>query len=83
MLGAATWNYGLVVFVLIPIGLLLGWAQWLSWTGVIYFCVAAAFVGPVIMYPFSWSLWIMTYYLLLPYELPVNQKANAAFDEDE
>lgn len=82
-LGAATWNYGLVVFLFLPIGLCLGWMEWLSWMAVVYFCLGASLVGPVVMYPLSWSLWLMSYYCMLPYELPVNRRNEDDFDEDD
>ena len=72
-LGAATLNYGIVVFLFLPVCLLSGGLGWLSWNSVIYLCLALSVISPVVLYPLSWSLWMMTYYLILPHELPANQ----------
>lgn len=76
-LGPLVINYGLVVFALVlpSIGAgLLGWIP-LRW-GVIL-ALASGLLAPLLLYRWSWSLWLLVYYLVLPRELPAN---NEAFD---
>lgn len=82
-LGAATWNYGLVVFGLFPIYLVLGISETISWDWVARLCLATSILGPILFYPLSWSLWLLSYYFFLPHELPNNGGENAQYDEDD
>ncbi len=57
-LGSMAINYGMVVFGLIPLWLLLWWgSEWgisiLTWGA-----MALAVVGPILLYPFAWRIWI-------------------------
>ena len=82
-LGAMVWNYGLTVFGVLPFILLATLMGWISVTSCILMCVAAGFIIPCITYPFAWSLWLMSYYLVLPHELPANETELIPTDEDE
>lgn len=72
-LGAMCVNYGITVFTLLPfllVALLKHWVP-LSWGIVLAFVVAV--LGPILTYRISWALWLFSYYVFLPNELPCNQ----------
>lgn len=82
-LGAMVWNYGLTVFgVLLPL-VLVGYLGLLSLKAVVISCALAGVIVPVFCYRLAWSLWLMTYYWVLPHELPANAGDNPTVDEDE
>jgi hypothetical protein len=71
-LGAMVCNYGVTVFgLLIPV-LLAAVRGWLPMGAAIGLGVGVALIFPWLFYKFSWSLWITSYYLVLPNELPAN-----------
>ncbi len=82
-LGAMVWNYALTVFLGMPLVLLLGWNGILSVNQVIVLCTLVGVVGPFVGYRLAWSLWLMSYYWVLPHELPANQDPAIPVDEDE
>ncbi|MGE9296907.1 MAG: DUF983 domain-containing protein [Puniceicoccales bacterium] len=82
-LGAMVWNYGLTVFGCLPVivaGFMLGFY---SLTTMLYLGLGAAIIVPPIIYPLAWSLWLGTYYVVLPHELPANETEAIPTDEDE
>jgi len=82
-LGAMVWNYGLTAFGCLPL-LLAGFvAGFYSLTALLLLGLGAAMLIPALLYPWAWSLWLMTYYLALPHELPANATELIPTDEDE
>jgi len=82
-LGATVWNYGLTAFGCFPV-LVAGFVLGLySLTTLTVLGGGAALLLPALIYPWSWSLWLMTYYLALPHELPANATERIPTDEDE
>lgn len=82
-LGAWVWNYGLTVFGVLPIVLLIWAIGLISTSTMIGSCLVLSILCPTIFYPLAWSLWLMTYYCFLPHELPANQTELIPVDEDE
>jgi uncharacterized protein (DUF983 family) len=82
-LGAVTWNYGLTVFGLLPLIVLAGFFGWIEKTTAISLALATALLGPILLYRWSWSLWLMSYYMVLLHELPVNVTGHIPVAEDE
>ncbi len=76
-LGPLVINYGIVVFVLVLPLLGLGLFEVIPLSWAIRLSMAAGLLVPFALYRFSWGLWLMTYYLVLPHELPGN---NTDFD---
>lgn len=76
-LGPLVINYGLIVFILVLPLLAAGFMGWLSLKWAIGLAVFSGLVVPFLLYRWSWSLWLMIYYVLLPHELPAN---NSNFD---
>ncbi|HVU38028.1 MAG TPA: DUF983 domain-containing protein, partial [Opitutales bacterium] len=71
-LGAMVWNYGVTVFGLLTWVVLAALEGWLSPPAAITLGMAVAIVFPIVFYKWSWSLWLMAYYAVLPNELPAN-----------
>lgn len=82
-LGAMVWNYGLTVFGVLPFIIAATLAGWLSVDMCIGACISAGIFMPAITYPWAWSLWLMSYYYILPHELPANETELIPTDEDE
>ncbi|MFB9901794.1 DUF983 domain-containing protein [Cerasicoccus arenae] len=82
-LGAMVWNYGLTVFGCFPVLIALYLAGAYSSTILGVLCVAVGVLLPPLIYPWAWSLWLMSYYLALPHELPANAADDGSVDEDE
>jgi ABC-type glycerol-3-phosphate transport system permease component len=72
-LGAMVWNYGLIVFGCLPLLVGLYVLGLISGTVLGVLCLAASLILPMVIYPWAWSLWLMTYFLALPQELPGNE----------
>lgn len=76
-LGPLVINYGLVTFGLVLPFLaagILGWIPLYWGIGGALFC---GMVIPFLLYRWSWGLWNLAYYCILPHELPAN---NTSFD---
>lgn len=82
-LGAMVWNYGLTVFGFLLWFFLLWVAGFIGDLSALLFCGITVLVVPAAVYPLSWSLWLMTYYLVLQHELPSNERKEVPYDEDE
>ncbi|MEO0794073.1 MAG: hypothetical protein AAFX93_02870 [Verrucomicrobiota bacterium] len=82
-LGAMVWNYGLTVFGFFPLFFTLFFLEIISASTLAFLCAATALVVPPLIYPYAWSLWLMTYYVVLPHELPANETDAIPTDEDE
>ncbi|WOO39852.1 DUF983 domain-containing protein [Rubellicoccus peritrichatus] len=82
-LGAMVWNYGLIVFGIFPLILVIGFIEWFSVQTIIYLCLAAGVIGPMLLYRWAWGLWLGSYYFFLPHELPNNTTEAIPADEDE
>lgn len=81
-LGAMCVNYGIAVFVLLPVllvGLLKEWVP-MNWGIALAFVVAI--FGPMLTYRVSWALWMFSYYVFLPNELPCNRGEQVKKDDD-
>lgn len=77
-LSALVINYGLVVFgYIIPL-LLLSYAVHLP-REVLFGAMFLGSIGfPFLIYRWSWTLWLGTYYLFIPHELPRNQEEESS-----
>lgn len=82
-LGAMVWNYGLTVFGCFPLLFALFFAGAYGTTVLALLCLGVGLLVPALIYPWAWSLWLMTYYLVLPHELPANAREDIPTDEDE
>lgn len=82
-LGAVVWNYGLTVFGCLPLLLALYAAGVISLATLGLIGATVGVVVPAVIYPWAWSLWLMTYYWALPHELPANAGTDPNIDEDE
>jgi hypothetical protein len=69
-LGAIVWNYGLIVFGVLPL-ILLGY-HWDWYTGktAVTLSVGAALILPFLIHNLAWRIWIGLYYAFLPEQLP-------------
>jgi len=71
-LGAMVWNYAVTVFgLMLPVALA-ALHGWLTPSVAIGLGLGIGLVFPVIFYKWSWSLWLASYYAVLPNELPAN-----------
>jgi uncharacterized protein (DUF983 family) len=84
-LGPVCINYGIAVFTFVLPVLLLGFFGYIT----IKLALAIAFTGalllPVLLYRFSWSYWLMIYYICLPDELHANRPEDCddlSFEEE-
>lgn len=73
-LGPLVINYGLVCFGLVLPALALGLLGVIPLKWGIAVVIGSALVVPFLIYRWSWSLWLMCYYLVLPHELPANNE---------
>jgi len=71
-LGAMVWNYAVTVFGLILGVVLMTLRGWLAPGTAIGLGLGIGLVFPWIFYKWSWSLWLASYYAVLPNELPAN-----------
>ena len=81
-LGPLVINYGLVVFVLVLPLLALGLFEVIDLSWAIRLALASGLLVPFALYRFSWSLWLMCYYFMLPHELPANNSGFDRIDHD-
>ncbi len=77
------WNYGLTVFGCLPPLVALHMMGVISLTTLAVLGVLVGVVVPPVIYPWAWSLWLMSYYWALPHELPANAQDDPNVDEDE
>jgi uncharacterized protein (DUF983 family) len=82
-LGAMVWNYALTVALALPIVLEALVARWISQTTAVVLAVALALILPVFFYKAAWSLWLLSYYFILPHELPANANELIPTRDDE
>jgi uncharacterized protein (DUF983 family) len=81
-LGSMSINYGFtIVVILVPI-LVLGLTGVLPLYWAAGLALAGAVLFPILFYRLSRSLWLMSFFLFLPHELPANRRVLAT-DEDE
>ena len=71
-LGAMVWNYGVTVFGLMLLVALAALRGWLPPGLAIGLGLGIGLIFPLIFYKWSWSLWLASYYSVLPHELPAN-----------
>lgn len=72
-LGAVVINYTVTaVLLLVPIVVLVFRQQINTWLAV-GIAVAWCIIFPTLFFPYSKSLWLMTYYVFFPRHLPTNQ----------
>ena len=72
-LGALVFNYtATAVVTLFPLLILVFTGRVSMWTALLIAAVSAV-VFPILFYPTSKSLWLMTYYVFVPGDLPANQ----------
>lgn len=82
-LGAMVWNYGLTVFGGFPVLFAFYFAGLYPPMTLALLCILLGILMPIVIYPWAWSLWLMTYYFVLPHELPANNREDIPTDEDE
>jgi hypothetical protein len=82
-LGAMVINYGVVVFVLLPLVLLVVLMDWLGVPVAVVLALVMAVALPLALYRWSWAMWLALYYCVLPHELPVNETERIPVREDE
>ncbi len=85
-IGPICLNYGIVAFGLICPILITSFAFNVSIYFTLVLSIILSLFCPIIFYPYSWSLWLMIYYLCFPKELYENRHQNSddlLFDEDE
>lgn len=81
-LGPLVINYGMVAFFLVMPLLAFGFLGLMPLNWAIGLAVAAGILVPFLLYRLSWMLWLLAYYLLLPDELPANNRNFDWIDKD-
>lgn len=84
-LGPLCLNYGLVAFGIVSPLMLAGFADWMPLKLAITLALLAAFLLPLFIYRWCWSLWLTIYYICLPHELHANRDENSddlSFEEE-
>jgi len=84
-LGPLCINYGVVALCFVSPLLIAGVAEWIPLKLALGLSLACALLLPVFFYRFSWSWWLMVYYLCLPGELHANRPEDSddlSFDEE-
>ena len=84
-LGATLINYGTVVFTFVLPVLLLGFFGSIAIKLVLIIAFTGALLLPLLLYRFSWSCWLMIYYLCLHDELHANRPEDCddlSFEEE-
>lgn len=72
-LGPLCLNYGFAVFAFVIPTLLLGFFNWVPIQFALLVSCLFALLLPILLYRFSWSCWLMIYYICLPGELHANR----------
>jgi hypothetical protein len=75
-LGPLCLNYGAVVFIFVLPTLLLGFFAYIPVKLALVIAASGAILLPILFYRFSWSCWLMIYYLCLPDELHTNRSTD-------
>lgn len=57
-LGSMAINYGMIVFAILPLWLLLWWGNGWSTETLAWGALLLAVLGPIALYPLAWRLWI-------------------------
>mgnify|MGYP006267574455 FL=1 len=73
-LGPLVINYGLVTFGLVLPLLAAGFVGWLPLKAAVWLAAGSGMLVPFFLYRWSWGLWMMAYYFVLPHELPANNE---------
>lgn len=84
-LGPLCINYGVVAFAFVTPILILGFANILPLKLALAIALVGALFLPIFLYRFSWSWWLMVYYICLPGELHANRPEDSddlSFDEE-
>jgi len=84
-LGPLCINYGVVALCFVSPLLIAGVAGWIPLALALGLSLACALILPIFFYRFSWSWWLMVYYLCLPGELHANRPEDSddlSFDEE-
>lgn len=84
-LGPLCLNYGFVAFFFVSPTLIAGFAGWIPLKIALAIALAGALFVPILFYRFSWSCWLMIYYICLPEELHANRPEDSddlSFEED-
>lgn len=72
-LGAMVFNYALTTLIAVVLVAVLLLSGAISTAIAVIAAIATSLALPLLFYPASKSLWLMTYYLFVPNDLPVNQ----------
>ena len=78
-------NYGFVAFVLISPLIILGFHFDVHLYFTLGLSILISIFFPILLYPVSWNIWLMVYYICLPGELFENRPKTSddlLFDED-
>jgi uncharacterized protein (DUF983 family) len=84
-LGPLCINYAVAVFTFVFPALLLGFFGYIAIKLALLIAVTGALLLPVLLYRFSWSCWLMIYYICLAQELHANRTADCddlSFEEE-
>jgi len=84
-LGPLCLNYGFASFAVVMPVLILGFSKWIALNLALIIALSCAIVLPTVLYRFSWSCWLMVYYICLPEELHANRPEDCddlSFEED-
>ncbi|MFP4069221.1 MAG: DUF983 domain-containing protein [Verrucomicrobiota bacterium] len=84
-LGPLCINYGMVAIGYVSPLLIVGLIGWIPFQLALGAALAGALLLPVVLYRYSWSWWLMIYYLCLPNELHANRPEDSddlSFDEE-
>jgi uncharacterized protein (DUF983 family) len=85
-LGPLCINYGTVVFAFVLPILFCGFFGWLPIKLALVLASLGGLLLPIGLYQYSWSLWMMIYYLCLPDELHANRPEDCddlSFEEEQ
>ena len=84
-LGPLCINYGIAVFTVVLPTLLLGFFGYIAIKLALVIAFTGALLLPLRLYRFSWSCWLMVYYICLPHELHANRTEDCddlSFEEE-
>lgn len=84
-LGPLCINYAVVALGFVSPLLIIGLIGWIPFKAALATALAGALLLPVFLYRYSWSWWLMIYYICLPGELHANRPPDSddlSFDEE-